>query len=329
MRQRPRHLASRPGMAVRPNRHAAADPEIERFRQYLMAERNVAGHTLGSYISDLGQFVASKWGPDIRPPYPWKDLSEDDARAFVLAFTRDGARATTVLRKMAAARTFCRFLQREEVLIDNPFFLLKGPRKSKTLPKVLSAEDIRRFLERPERDLKEGTISEYAFLQDRAMFESLYSTGCRVSEMTAVKWGEIDFDRGTLIVTGKGSKDRLVILGGPAIRALRELREKTAAIDPALADDSADVFRSNRMIRASPRFVERRMKRYLAEAGLPTDLTPHKLRHSFATHLLDAGADLRSVQEMLGHASLSTTQIYTHVSIERLRDEYAKAHPRA
>ena len=316
-------------MAIRPNRHLAGDPEIEGFRRYLMAERNVAGHTLEGYAADLAQFVASKWGSDARPPYPWKELTEDDARRFVLAFTKDGAKATTVLRKMAAARAFCRFLQREEVLIDNPFSLLKGPRKAKTLPKVLSVEDIRGFLDRPEKDFREGTISEYAFLQDRAMFESLYSTGCRISEMTAVKWGEIDFGRGTLVVTGKGSKDRLVILGRPALEALRELRTKTAEIDPALAEDSADVFRSKRMIRASPRFVERRMKRYLAEAGLPTDLTPHKLRHSFATHLLDAGADLRSVQEMLGHASLSTTQIYTHVSIERLRDEYAKAHPRA
>ena len=316
-------------MAIRPNKRATSDLELKRFRCYLMAERNVAGHTLEGYAADLAQLVAFKWGERAEPPYPWKELDEDDARRFVLAFTKDGAKATTVRRKMAAARTFCRFLQREEVLIDNPFSLLKGPRKAKTLPKVLSVEDIKRFLDRPAIDFREGTISEYAYLQDRAMFESLYSTGCRISEMTAVRWGEIDFGRGTLVVTGKGSKDRLVILGGPALEALRELREKTVAIDPALADDAADVFRSNRMIRASSRFVERRMKRYLAEAGLPTDLTPHKLRHSFATHLLDAGADLRSVQEMLGHASLSTTQIYTHVSIERLRDEYAKAHPRA
>ena len=316
-------------MSIRPNNRSAGDPVLERFRRYLMAERNVAERTLESYFADLAQFVASTWGEDAAPPYPWRDLKEDDARRFVLAFTKDGAKATTVLRKMAAARTFCRFLQREELLIDNPFSLLKGPRKAKVLPKVLSVEDLKRFLGRPERDFRDGLISEYAFLQDRAMFEALYSTGCRISEMTAVRWGEIDFGRGTLVVTGKGSKDRLVILGEPALAALGELRAKTAEIDQALAEDSAHVFRSKRMIPASPRFVERRMKRYLAEAGLPTDLTPHKLRHSFATHLLDAGADLRSVQEMLGHASLSTTQIYTHVSIERLRDEYAKAHPRA
>ena len=316
-------------MAVSPNRHSAGDPELQRFSQYLMAERNAATHTLDNYAADLAQFVASKWGADAEPPYPWTDLSEADARNFILAFTKDGAKATTVLRKIAAARAFCRFLQREERIIDNPFSLLKGPRKAKTLPRVLSAEDVARFLERPAIDFREGRISEYAYLQDCAMFEALYSTGCRISEMTSVKWGEIDFDRGTLIVTGKGSKDRLVILGRPALAALAELRKKTEELDPALAEAKADVFRSNRLIRASSRFVERRMKRYLAEAGLPTDVTPHKLRHSFATHLLDAGADLRSVQEMLGHASLSTTQIYTHVSVERLKDEYAKAHPRA
>ena len=316
-------------MAVGLNRHSAGDPELRRFGRYLMAERNAAGHTLGGYATDLAQFVASKWGVDAEPPYPWRDLTEADARNFVLAFTKEGAKPTTVLRKISAARAFCRFLQREDVILDNPFSLLKGPKKSKTLPRVLSAEDIARFLERPALDFREGRLPEYDYLQDRAMFESLYSTGCRLSEMTAVKWGEIDFDRGTLIVTGKGSKDRLVILGAPALTALSELRRKTEEIDPSLAADAADVFRSKRRIRASPRFVERRMKRYLAEVGLPTDVTPHKLRHSFATHLLDAGADLRSVQEMLGHASLSTTQIYTHVSIERLRDEYAKAHPRA
>ena len=316
-------------MALRPNRRASGDPELQRFCRYLMAERNASGRTLDSYASDLAQLVASKWGESAEPPYPWRDLSEGDARNFVLAFAGNRAKPTTVLRKIAAARAFCRFLQREEVILDNPFSLLKGPKKSKTLPRVLSVEDVARFLERPSVDFREGRLSEYDSLRDRAMFESLYSTGCRISEMTAVKWGEIDFDRGTLIVTGKGSKDRLVILGAPALAALVELRKKTEAIDPALAAADADVFRSKRMIRASARFVERRMKRYLAEAGLPTDVTPHKLRHSFATHLLDAGADLRSVQEMLGHASLSTTQIYTHVSVERLRDEYAKAHPRA
>ena len=316
-------------MGPSPNRRAEEDPEILRFHRYLLAERNVAEHTLTAYLADLAQLVASKWGEDAEPPFAWRDFSENDARAYLVAFTRGGSTATTVRRKLAAARTFCRFLQRSEILIDNPFSLLKGPRKAKTLPKVLSVEDVTRFLTRPEADFKDGLIGEYPALRDAAMFEALYSTGCRISEMTPVAWKEIDFVRGTLIVTGKGSKDRLVILGKPALTALERLRRKAGEIDPAFAADESPVFRSDRMNAISSRFVERRMKRYLAEAGLPLDLTPHKLRHSFATHLLDAGADLRTVQEMLGHASLSTTQIYTHVSIERLKEEYAKSHPRA
>ena len=316
-------------MIPRPNKRAAADPCLDRFIRYLLAERNVSAHTSDGYLIDLQQLVTPKWGEAAEPPYPWPTFDENDARAYLVAFTREGATATTVRRKLAAARTFCRFLQREELILDNPFSLLKGPRKAKTLPKVMSVDEIGRFLAMPARDFREKTLDEYAYLRDTAIFEALYSTGCRISEMTPVTWGEIDFGRGTLIVTGKGSKQRLVILGRPALDALTALRRKTAERDPALTDDKAPVFLSDRMNPLSPRFVERRMKRYLAEAGLPTDITPHKLRHSFATHLLDAGADLRSVQEMLGHASLSTTQVYTHVSVERLKEEYAKTHPRA
>ena len=316
-------------MATRPNRRAAEDPELQRFCRYLQAERNVAANTLNSYAADLAQLVASAWGETAAPPYPWKALGEKEARNYLLAFARDGCGPATVQRKLSAARAFCRFLQREEVLLDNPFSLLKGPRKEKQLPKVLSAEEVARFLSRPAADFRDGTLDEHAALRDAAIFEALYSTGCRISEMTAVTWGEIDFGRGTLIVKGKGSKERLVILGGPALEALRRLRDYLSARDPALADGASRVFLADRLQPASPRLVERRMKRYLAEAGLSAEVTPHKLRHSFATHLLDAGADLRAVQEMLGHASLSTTQIYTHVSVERLRDEYAKTHPRA
>ena len=316
-------------MSIVPNEFAAGDPCLQRFAAYLLAERNESENTRQGYAIDLAQMVAAKWGADAEPPYDWTRYGESDARAFLALFAKNGAAAMTVRRKLAAARTFFRFLQREECVLDNPFSLLKGPRKAKTLPKVLSVQDVQRFLGQPQQDFLEGQIDEYACLRDRAIFEALYSTGCRISEMTSAKWGEVDFGRGAMIVTGKGSKDRLVILGGPARTALLALREKAREIDPSYVDSGADIFLSDRHEKISPRFVQRRMKRYLAAAGLPTDLSPHKLRHSFATHLLDAGADLRSVQEMLGHASLSTTQIYTHVSIERLKDAYAHAHPRA
>ena len=316
-------------MALALNPSASTDAFIRRFETHLLAECNVSENTRISYMTDLAQFAFHVWGAEATPPFDWRSVGEPTARGFLAALGRDEATAKTVRRKLAAVRTFFRFLQREGAVVDNPFALLKGPRKAKLLPKVLSVEDVKRFLERPRKDFSEGQITEYAALRDSAVFEFLYSTGCRISEAIGVSWGEIDFRRGTVIVTGKGSKDRLVILGQPALAALDRLRTHVAMQRQELADDGASVFLSDRFDRISARFVERRMKKYLAEAELPTDLSPHKLRHSFATHLLDAGADLRSVQEMLGHVSLSTTQIYTHVSVERLKDEYAKAHPRA
>lgn len=300
-----------------------------RFASYLAAERSVSVHTSDGYATDLGQLVTVKWGDSAEPPYDWSGYSEADARRFVVSFTSSDAAPMTVRRKLSAARAFFRHLQREGVVFDNPFSMLHGPRLEKRLPKTLSVSDIDRFLAAPRAEFTDGQIGEYACLRDTAFFEALYSTGCRISEMTTVKWETIDFSRGSMIVTGKGSKDRLVILGSKALAALKDLRRCAESLDGAPTTPESPVFLSDRLAPLTPRFVERRMKRYLAAAALPTDLTPHKLRHSFATHLLDAGADLRTVQEMLGHTSLSTTQIYTHVSVERLKDAYAHSHPRA
>jgi len=310
-------------MAPPTNPRAAEDPCVQRFKASLLAERGVSQNTWEGYFSDIAQFASFAWGRDAVPPFAWGEASDAAARAFLSAFGSAGAQATTVRRKLAALRSFYRHLQREGAVTDNPFSSLRGPRKAKTLPKVLSVGDVESFLAQPAKDFSAGRIGEPEFLRDSALFETLYSTGCRIGEVVPLKWGDIDFVRGTAIVTGKGSKDRLVILGPKALDALGRLRGASAA------DEGDAVFRSAAGKPASPRLVERRMKRYLAEAGLPADLTPHKLRHSFATHLLDAGADLRSVQEMLGHSSLSTTQVYTHVSVERLKDAYFSSHPRA
>ena len=309
-------------MAPNPNPDAAADPAFARFGEFLLSERGVSRNTWEAYSSDIAQFASFVWGADARPPFDWASADDSAARAFLAAFGSSGATATTQRRKLAALRTFYRFLQREGLAVDNPFSLLRGPRKTKSIPKVLSVADVENLLAQPERDYKEKRIGEAAFARDLAVFETLYSTGCRIGELTAMRWRDIDLSRGTAIVTGKGSKDRLVVIGSRARAALEKLR----GLSPHEADGF--VFRSDRGGRASPRFVERRMKRYLAEAGLSQELTPHKLRHSFATHLLDSGADLRSVQEMLGHSSLSTTQVYTHVSVERLKDAYFSSHPR-
>ncbi|MBO7483048.1 MAG: tyrosine-type recombinase/integrase [Kiritimatiellae bacterium] len=305
----------------------AGDPAIERFRRYLAAERSMSPHTLEAYLADVAQFAAIEW-KGAPPPYRWDAVGDADAAMYLTALAKGGAGATTVRRKLSAMRTLYRFLRREELAKSNPFSALRGPRKPNTLPKTISADDMKRFLARPHAAFMSGRLTAYQYRRDSAMFEFLYSTGCRISEALSVRWGEIDFARGTVVVTGKGSKDRLVILGEPAVDALTSLRLEAGALDPAKAADGQLVFLGDGGKPLPARFVERRMKRYLEETGLPTDLSPHKLRHSFATHMLDTGADLRSVQEMLGHASLSTTQIYTHVSVERLKDEYAKFHPR-
>ena len=308
---------------------SANDPMIKRFERALLSERNVSHHTASAYVSDIEHLAVFKWGDELPVPCQWSEITDSDARNYLIRLSKEGAKASTLRRKLASSRTFFKFLQTQEAIVDNPFLLLRGPRMKKLLPEVLSAAEIDRFLSRPQIDYNEGTLSEMEYLRDTAVFESLYSTGCRISELITVTWGEIDFSKGTLIVTGKGSKDRLVILGSRALKALELLRAAQEMLDLNLAAPKAKIFITQRGAQVSARFVERRMKRYLAEAGLNVNLSPHKLRHSFATHLLDAGADLRSVQEMLGHSTLSTTQIYTHVSVERLKDEYMTSHPRA
>lgn len=315
-------------MPLKPNHKALNDPLVKRFETYLLAERNASLNTREGYLSDIAQFVAFMWKA-AEPPYRWRDVADSDARRFVADLTKGGALATTVKRKLASLRTFFRHLQKGGEMQDNPFSMLRGPQKAKTVPRTLSPSEVNEFLAQPLKDFRAKTLDRFAYLRDVAIFEFLYSTGCRISEAISVKWGMIGWRDGRVIVTGKGSKDRLVILGSKALDALGRLRAEMERRNPASVDATADVFLSDRREKISARFVERHMKRYLAEAGLPTDLSPHKLRHSFATHLLDAGADLRSVQEMLGHASLSTTQVYTHVSIARLQDAYASSHPRA
>ena len=311
------------------NRFAPNDVFLKKFVSYLIAERDVSNYTLESYLTDLAQFVFSKWGEEKEPPYDWWLVTETDARNYLRLLGDFKASAKTVRRKLAAARTFFRFLQRDSVVKQNPFSQLRGPREAKTLPKIMSVEEAKRFLAQPLKDLGAKLLGDYPARRDSAIFEFLYSTGCRISEALCVKWGDIDFGRGGVVVNGKGGKERLVILGAPCIKALINLKNAISLRNNALAAPHENVFLSDKLNKLSARFVERRMKKYLAETGISGELSPHKLRHSFATHLLDAGADLRSVQEMLGHASLSTTQIYTHVSVERLKDEFASFHPRA
>jgi len=319
-------------------RDTVADGFVISFIEHLRSVRCFSENTVQGYIQDVSQFVYFLWPEgEIDPPFKWEKVTVPAARGFLVRFHRNGNASATTRRKLASLRSFFNFLKDEEIVKDNPFASLRGPKLQRKLPDVLSIDEVEELLSAPidalnENKGKRGKISgvkEYGYVRDSAIFELLYSTGCRISEIVALTWGEIDMQRGLTVVVGKGNKQRLCVVGRPACEALQKTRNLAEALWPHAATDSSPLFLNQRGVKLSTRSIERQMKIWLEWAGLPAQMTPHQLRHSFATHLLDAGADLRSVQEMLGHASLSTTQIYTHISIERLRDAYERAHPRA
>lgn len=314
------------------------DPVVADFIQYLETERNASTHTVSNYILDISQFSAEIW-PDTNPPYKWSMADKFAARKFVMVFQKKGSAPATVGRKISSLRSFFRFMAREEVVRVNPFYGLLSPKRRKHLPTVMSLKEIERLLDAPQQikaELLETPDSkqdkawiEYAATRDSAILEMLYSTGMRVGELCKLDESDIDFISGVAVAKGKGKKERLCPLGEPALRALKTALEQKKLRQPDGAGKSRALFLNNKGGRLTARSIERLLKRYLIKAGLNPNISPHSLRHSFATHLLDAGADMRSVQELLGHASLSTTQIYTHVSVERLKSVYKEAHPRA
>jgi integrase/recombinase XerC len=314
----------------------AADPWVAQFVRHLTAERNASPHTVAGYLQDLAQFAASVW-PQARPPYDWRAPDRAVARAFLVRFAREGAAPSTTRRKLSAVRAFYKFLEREEMVPRNPFGGVRGPRLARRLPQILAVTQVQALLEAPVHALAESERSGtpaapeavYGALRDAAFLELLYSTGARVSEAAGLTRRQMDLVGGVARVRGKGKKERLCALGRPAILALEKAIEISEMLWPESRQENAPVFLNLHGGPLTVRSMERSMKKWLAAAGLPAELTPHKLRHSFATHLLDAGADLRSVQELLGHASLTTTQIYTQVSVERLKEVYRHAHPRA
>ena len=319
----------------------AADPWVADFVRCLQAEKNASAHTVAAYAADLRQFAALTWGEDPAPPHPWAECDRFSARRFLVQIQKEGASPTTTARKASSLRSFFRFLLREGRVAGNPFSAVQLPKRARTLPRVLSVTEVGRLLDAPARRMPAALAQaepnrrpwiEYACARDAAILELLYSTGMRLNECATLTERQLDLLSGVVKALGKGKKERLCPLGGPAVRALRQalrLRAGIAARVNLGGRGPAPLFVNHRGGRLSPRSIERLLKTCAALAGLPADLTPHTLRHSFATHLLDAGADLRSVQELLGHASLSTTQLYTHVSIERIKAVYNRAHPKA
>jgi integrase/recombinase XerC len=294
---------------------------IGRYLQYLRVERGASPHTLKSYREDLMALADYLAGEDGSCPEP-ESITVGELRGFLAALQEAGFAKASISRRMASVRSFFRFGQREGWLKANPAKALRNPRKSQKLPHFLSTDEISKLLGAPRGD-------EPQEVRDRAILETLYSAGLRVSELVGLTDGDLDFAAGIVRVRGKGKRERLSPIGSHAVRALKAWLAKRVLSPRAAQGREAPVFTNRFGTRLTTRSVARMLEKYLLETGLDQRTSPHTLRHSFATHLLDRGADIRSVQELLGHKSLVTTQIYTHVSTSNLKAAYQKAHPRA
>lgn len=298
---------------------------VGEFCAHLANERRLSPNTLRNYEEALRDFA--RWAENacgFRGDFA--SISRRDVRDFVIERGRGNTPLSrrTLHNHVSALRTFFLWLRRKGRLAASPLTGIVLPKLPKTLPKFLTEQQAAELLAMPQQAFEEGLVDEAQCLRDRAALETLYGGGLRVGELCGLTAEAIDFSAGTARVLGKGGKTRVVPVGGAALDALRALAEAQGG-----AARGAPLFRGKSGKPLSPAAVQRQLKKYLALAGLPTDITPHKLRHSCATHMLDRGADLRLVQEQLGHASLSTTQIYTHVTLARLKSAYKKAHPRA
>ncbi len=299
---------------------------IAEFERSLLVEENASRHTVRNYVSDLRQLrgfllgnrlALNDAGDEVAPDR----VDQSALRTFLAALLRRN-RKSSVGRKLSATKGFFRYLLRRGVITLDPTVGLATPKKEQQLPAHLSVDDMFRLLEAPPADTPVG-------LRDRALLEVLYSCGLRVSELIGLDWADVDSRLELVRVRGKGGKERLVPIGRRALAVLAAYRERLAELCPRRLRDEQAVYLNRRGGRLTTRSVARMVEHYVLASGLATKASPHALRHSFATHLLSAGADLRAIQELLGHASLSTTQKYTHVNLDQLMAVYDKAHPRA
>lgn len=302
------------------------NPWVESYLNTLRTEDNASPHTVRGYASDLrqlGEFLLveqRRMDPELTDP----DLSRVESvhlRAFIASRMQSDKRSS-IARKLSAVRGLFRYLLCRGHVSRDPSVALAAPKQEQSLPRHLTVDDMVRLLEAPPADDPAG-------LRDRALLEVAYSCGLRVSELVGLDWPDIDATLELVRVTGKGRKERIVPIGRRALRALDTYREVIPELCRQPLADSAAVFLNRRGGRLTTRSVARFVDRYMIESGVAGKISPHALRHSFATHLLNAGADLRAIQELLGHATLSTTQRYTHLGVDRLMEIYDHAHPRA
>ena len=291
------------------------DSLVEEFLRYLADERNSSPRTLKAYRQALVAFRAENCTP-------WKKCRGDDFRDYLFAITKRGQARSYVRLQFSALRTFYQYLAARKGLRGNPVREVQLPKIEKKLPLVLTRQQVEELLAAPTREAKTRSAPVWMPLRDVAIMELFYSSGLRLSELAALSVADVDPYTESVRVFGKGRKERVCPVGLPALEAISRYRAATNV-------HSGPLFINKARKRISPRSIWLILKRYVRHTSIPISISPHKLRHSFATHLLDRGADLRSVQALLGHASLSTTQIYTHVTTERLKKAYADAHPRA
>ncbi len=296
---------------------------LDRFLEHLAGERRLSAYTVRNYRQAIRDFFAwmkenGRWNGN------WDQLDSKKIRSFIIEKQATHSRRT-IHNHFSALKAFAKYLVKQRHINRNPFTGVTLPKLHKPLPKFLSEKQMSKLLAGPMRLLENETLSPIFAWRDRLVLELLYGAGLRVSELAGLNYGAIDFQRGVARILGKGNKERLCPLGKIALLVLEKFRREYAP-STGWADP---VVLGNRNKRIRVRQVQLIVKKYLALADLPMDLTPHKIRHSFATHLLNRGADLRLVQDLLGHASLSTTQVYTHVTLSRLKEAHTKAHPRA
>jgi len=311
---------------------AIHDPWSQEFLAHLAAERGASVYTQRNYRQALTEFYRWHQEQHEQPP-AWDKLQRDDYRSYLRCLGRDKLSRAAIQLRFCALRSFYKFLIRRGVVETSPIKNLALPKLEKRLPKFLTPQQMLDLLNAPLRELAalkqdpETKMDATPFLRDVAILETIYSCGLRISELCGLLAEDINWNEQIVRVRGKGKKERLVPVGAPALAAIQNYWNKLKPF-PGI-DTPVFLAKAHKLKPMYPRLVQLRLKRYLARAGLDPQLTPHQLRHSYATHLLDAGADLRSVQELLGHAHLVSTQVYTHVTTERLKRAYDEAHPRA
>jgi len=288
---------------------------VDAFLDYAGAELGLRENTRASYRADLTDFAAFAARRGLRGP---EEVRRPTVTLYLFSLRRRGLKPTTVARRLAALRSFYRFLVRERWTTTDPTEDVAPPKRGERLPRVLSVEEVQRLLAQPDPRTPEG-------LRDKALLELLYSSGLRVSELVGLDVHHVDLEAELVRVVGKGDRERVVPLGSYAVQALQAY---LTSARPRLAGSSAALFVSRSGRRLTRQWVWRLLRRYTRAAGISRPVSPHALRHSFATHLLEGGADLRSVQELLGHASISTTQVYTHVARPHLQEVFDRSHPR-